>query len=417
MDNEERRAKLKKSAQELNKKFGLGSIKTGDQLKDWDRASFGVPEFDKIVGGGIPYGNFTTIWGGAGAGKSTLACLLASQAQKEGKIVYYIALEQFDPQRASQLGINMDELMVGQFEKAEQSLDSIIKFSKEGLVDVIILDSIHSLSCSGEQADKKGDKSVEADTMALLARKLSQFFRMATDPVKKGNVAVLLIGQTRTSIGFIAMDQLTGGNALKHYCKLIVHCRRGKKSDAPVVPHKEYFKDEETGKERFKTVKDVSGFDCVLKIDKAQITGVSREGTSIHIPYYFESAFELPQSLKDEVEQEEKEIEEQESVSIKEGNPHVTKENIERAVQTSTAIEGVHLKKFTKEEQESLKDSSLHITKESLELAVETSTAIEGVHLKTNSIKKGKPSVCDEILEDSPTPKKRGRGRPKGKKK
>ena len=416
MNNEERRAKLKKSAQELNKKFGIGSIKTGDQLKAWDRASFGVPAFDEIIGGGIPYGNFTTIWGASASGKSTLACLLASQAQKEGKIVYYIALEQFDPQRASQLGINMDELIVGQFEKAEQSLDSIIKFSKEGLVDVIILDSIHSLSCSGEQADKKGDKSVEADTMALLARKLSQFFRMATDPVKKGNVAVLLIGQTRTSIGFIAMDQLTGGNALKHYCKLIIHCRRGKKSDAPVVPHKEYFKDEETGKERFKTVKDVSGFDCVLKIDKAQITGVHREGTEIHIPYYFESAFALPQSLKEEVEQEEKEIKEQENSQpsakdpvpfdmvsyakkyVKEQGTDPYPKDYDHKNAEKGWVEDHKKKNKIDEEKKSIKDSKLNITKESLELAVESSTAIEGVHIKVE-------------------PKKRGRGRPKGKKK
>jgi RecA/RadA recombinase len=45
---------------------------------------------------------------------------------------------------------------------------------------LIILDSIQGLSPHGEQYEGKADKekSVEDDTMALLARKLSQFFRI-----------------------------------------------------------------------------------------------------------------------------------------------------------------------------------------------------------------------------------------------
>ena len=51
---------------------------------------------------------------------------------------------------------------------------------KNKAIDLIIVDSIQGLSPKGEQETKKGiAKSLEDDTMALLARKLSQFFRMS----------------------------------------------------------------------------------------------------------------------------------------------------------------------------------------------------------------------------------------------
>ena len=273
---------LQKCVRDINKEYGIDTIHFGSDEKEWEKIPFGIPKIDDFLGGGISRGHFSVLWGGKGSGKTTACYNLIAEAQKLDKTVYYIDLENsFEPNRAKQFGVDLDKLLIGRFPIAEQSLDSILRFAKKKLVDVIILDSIHSLSPKGEQVDKKGDKSMEADTMALLARKLSQFFRMAVDPIKRANIAVLLIGQVRTSLGFISLDQLTGGHALKHYSVLTVHIRRGQKTDAPKQKYKE------DGKSKTKIV----GFDSVLKITKTQTPGTQPELSQIHVPYFFDTGF------------------------------------------------------------------------------------------------------------------------------
>lgn len=217
-------------------------------------------------------------------GKTTLVYNMIAEAQKKGLTVCLMALEGFDAERAKLFGVDLELLIVARFPKAEQSLDTLIKLSKDKVVDLIIVDSIHSMAPKGELEEGKAgkEKSTEADTMALLARKLSQFFRMATDPVYRGNVAVLLIGQTRTNVGFIAFEQLSGGNALKHSAKLIMHLRRGQKADAPV----ERFKDDEGKRQEI-----IVGFDTCFKLEKVQVPNTAPEGSSANIPFYYEKGF------------------------------------------------------------------------------------------------------------------------------
>lgn len=257
------------------------------------------------------------------SGKSTLAHMLTAQAQKEGKIVYYIALEPYDKDRAKHFGVDLDSLVIGQFPQAEQSLDTIIDFARKKLVDVIILDSIHSLAPKGMQEDKKGTKSVGDDTMALLARKLSDFFKIAIDPIKRAGIACLLIGQTRTNLGgFIAIEALTGGNALHHYSKGIVKIRRGQKANAP--SEKVWTGSlTKSGNKSYET--KLIGFESVMKCDKCQISDMVCEGTELRMSYYFESGFSLPENILKEIEEEEKEIQAQDVEEIKEES-EVTKE-------------------------------------------------------------------------------------------
>jgi len=293
---ESKKDKLAKIMKEINarvqnkdSKETVSNIHFGSAEAKWTKLAFGVPSVDELLGGGIPYGKFTTIWGDAGCGKTTLAYYLTASAQSQGKTVCYIALEAFDPDRAMSFGVDLDTLIVARFPKAEQSLDTIITMAKEKAVDVIILDSIHSLSPASEQTNKDGeDRSTESDTMALLARKLSQFFRMAVGPVYQGNVAVQMSGQTRTSVGFISFDKLSGGNALMHYSKLIVHIRQGQKANAPTEIVKE------DGKRTEKRI----GFETVITVTKNQVTGVKPEGTQIRIPYNYLTGFTVDTDSK-----------------------------------------------------------------------------------------------------------------------
>jgi RecA/RadA recombinase len=304
---EERLAAIKRLARATNTNAGMECVTMADDLPATRRAPFGIPEVDEKIGGGIVHGAFTVLWGDAGSGKTTAAMDLAARAQKDGKLVAWAALERFDKERAVEHGINLDEMPILQFPKAEGVLDTMIEYGRNKLVDVFILDSIHSLSPKGVQENSKGSKSLEDETMGVLARKLSTFFPMAMDPVKRSEIAVLLIGQTRMKIGFVSIEDLTGGNALKHASRLTIHLRHGKGEDAPV--RTEYVQDGD----KKKKVETTIGFNSVWKFDKVQVPGCQPEKTSFGIPFYYESGFFLPAHLREQIAQEEAEIKAQDA--------------------------------------------------------------------------------------------------------
>ncbi len=275
---------VKNLMREGNKKYEGVSMHFGKQEKDWGLASTGIPEIDEFLGGGFPHSKPSIIWGGEATGKSTLMYLVIAQAQREGKVVAYLDIENsFNKERAELFGVDLEELIIGHFKVAEHAMNTIIDLTNNKAVDVIILDSIHSLSPKGEQEEKSGkDKSVENDTMALLARKLAQFFRMASSGIYTSNCAFIMVGQTRTSVGFIAYETLSGGHALKHNSVLTVNIRKGQKADAPT---------KNITKEDGKKEKIIVGFDAVLKIDKSKMSDSATEGTKLHIPFYFDRGF------------------------------------------------------------------------------------------------------------------------------
>ena len=291
---DERKKALYDTIKEINKTTGESIIKLASEEKPKDRISFGVPELDNFTGGAI-CGNFTVIYGGKDVGKTSLAYHQITYAQKQNKICAWIDLEHsFSVERAKDFGIKLDDLiLISGANSAEDAMDIIIKFANRKVVDLVIVDSIQAMSPEGEQRTKTGsEKSTKDDTMALLARKLGQFFRMCATPIYKANMAVVLIGQVRTKgIGsFYTYDGLSGGNALDHWMKLCLYMRIGQKTDAPTEKIVEVFTDPD-GKEHKQSRKEIVGHDTVIKIEKAQISNCSPKGSEIHLPFYWKTGF------------------------------------------------------------------------------------------------------------------------------
>lgn len=288
--NSSKKDALNKLINEINRERGSNTIKFASSEEVPDRISFGDVELDELTGGGIPHKRFSILWGAKSAGKSTLCYNIIAEAQKAGKICAYIDMERtFDGAWATKQGVNLQTLVLGsEYATAENAMDDFIRFTKSKAVDLVILDSIQALSPKGEQESKKGkEKSLEDDTMALLARKLSQFFRISSSSVYTGNVAILLIGQARTNLGgFVAFDSLSGGHALNHWSSMTLHIGRGAKADAPV----------EKVKVDGKTEEKIVGFNAVVKLEKIKISSkigdkTTPEGTNINLPFYYESGF------------------------------------------------------------------------------------------------------------------------------
>lgn len=293
-EQQERREKLNNTLRDLNKKLGKNSIKYANTIEKRERLPFKNKHLTAFTGGGIVKGTYTTIWGSKGCAKSTICLDLIAETQKIGGLCAYVNGERsYDPLWAEKRGVDTEKLVVIDVETIEEGLDTIIKLCREKVVDLIILDSLHGLAPSGElyEGKAKTEKSVSQDTMALRARKLTQFFEMATSFVAESKCAVVLIGQSRMDLGsFVKIETLTGGHALLHNSRLILKLRRGQNADALVKKEKIIVKtlNEEGDKiEKPKIIEIKIGFDLVIRCDKSQISGII-EGQEIHLPFYFE---------------------------------------------------------------------------------------------------------------------------------
>lgn len=288
---EDKMNRLKKIMQEGNKEYGYPILKFAKDELPPTRTKFNVDKIDTLTGG-LPSKRFSIVWGAKGTGKTTLCYLAIAQAQREGKLCLFINQEgTFEGERAKLFGVDLDNLVVaGPFDNAEQAMDLFILSCKEKAADLIVLDSIQAMSPKGEQETKKGKgKSVEEDEMALLARKMSKFLRMSTSGVYKGDVTVLLVGQTRTSLGgFVALDTLSGGHALSHWSTITLKLSRGSKADSPVEKIK--VEDEDHDGKKI-TIEKVVGYQCLIKLEKVKISGSQPEGSETRIPYFYISGF------------------------------------------------------------------------------------------------------------------------------
>lgn len=278
----EKRLKVARAAMgKINLNLDRNVIVMGDDKSlDVERVSFGCEKLNELTNGGLPKKRFSVIYGAEKSGKTTTIYNLIASAQKQGLVCYLIDMEKsYDASWASKQGVDIQNLLVGKgFITAEEVFDSIVKLSREKKIDFIVLDSIHGLSPKGESESKKGvEKSIEEDTMALLARRLSKFFRISAPGIYAGDVTMVLIGQTRMDLGkFIVLETLQAGRALSHWASMVIHVRRGKKANAPRAGGK---KDG-----------DLAGFELVAKIEKSKVG--QDEGRVVSINFLFGEGLE-----------------------------------------------------------------------------------------------------------------------------
>src|SRR3972149_5131124 len=354
----ERRKKLLETMKEFNKEQKDSILDFSNSSEDIEVIPTGITQIDTFLGGGTKKGTFSVIYGGYSVGKSTLVLQQIANAQKEGQICCYIDLEHsFDKLRASSLGINLQELILAEkCNNAEQALEIIRKLCKEKVVDYIAIDSIQAMSPINEQENKGKERQLAEKEIAELARTLGKFFRVVSTDVFNAKASVVLIGQVRIhGIGtFYTRAGLSGGEALKHWAYQTIFMRQGQGTDAPTNDVKVYLLDKDNNL-RYKTEKKKIGFDSVLKLEKTKSSKSVQEHTEVHVPFVYTEGFVNEVSVKEaEIEitgtdEEKAQIRQQLKdkgiiKSIKDCNPNITQENIERSVITSTAIEGVTIK-------------------------------------------------------------------------
>ena len=226
MDENKKRA-LAAALGRIEKQFGKGAVM---RMGDHDRQaipaiSTGSLGLDIALGiGGLPKGRIVEIYGPESSGKTTLTLSVIAEAQKLGATCAFVDAEHaLDPEYASKLGVNVDDLLVSQPDTGEQALEITDMLVRSNAIDVIVIDSVAALVPKAEIEGEMGDMHV-----GLQARLMSQALRKITGNIKNANCLVIFINQIRMKIGvmFGSPETTTGGNALKFYASVRLDIRR-----------------------------------------------------------------------------------------------------------------------------------------------------------------------------------------------
>ncbi len=231
MENEkEKENALVQAIKELNKKYGSNTImKLDDDSKiEVESIPTGCWSLDKVFGcGGLPRGRIVELFGEPGTGKSTLSMFLAAAVQKQkGKVLLVDNEFAFDTNYAKKIGVDVNSLILSQPSTAEESLDIIDEMIRSNSIDLIILDSVASLTPKKELEGEIGDQDV-----ALIARLMSKALRVLTGNIARTKTCMVFINQTRSNIGVYWGNKniSSGGKALKFYSSVRLEIKGGKK--------------------------------------------------------------------------------------------------------------------------------------------------------------------------------------------
>lgn len=160
------------------------------------------------------------------SGKTSIALTAVGNVQKQGGNCFFIDVEQaLDPVYARKLGVNLDELGFAQPSIAEEALQLMADLIVTDQIDLIVLDSVAALMPKTQYEEEVGKQ-----TMALLARIMSQSLPKFTKLCREHDCSVIFINQVRDNVGvmFGAKTTTPGGKALKFYASQRLDIRRVK---------------------------------------------------------------------------------------------------------------------------------------------------------------------------------------------
>jgi DNA repair protein RadA/Sms len=175
----------------------------------------GVSELDRVLGGGLVPGAVVLLAGEPGVGKSTLLLEVAAQAARAGRVLYVTGEESAGQVRlrAERTGAVQGELYLA----AESDLGAIVGHLDELRPDLLIVDSVQTMSTGEADGAPGGVTQTRAVTVAL------------TGLAKERGLPVLLVGHV-TKDGGIA-----GPRVLEHVVDVVLSFEGDKHSTLRMV--------------------------------------------------------------------------------------------------------------------------------------------------------------------------------------
>ena len=187
------------SVRAQNRAERFSEIKNPEYL----RSETGMAELDRVLGGGLVDSSVVLLSGEPGIGKSTLLLQICSQLAKARKVLY-VSGEESKGQlklRAERLGIKGDTLYL----LTETSLESILAECEGMKPEVLIIDSVQTLSSERLTAAPGSISQVRETAMALI------------NYAKTSGAAVFLVGHVNKEGG------ISGPKVLEHMVDAVLY--------------------------------------------------------------------------------------------------------------------------------------------------------------------------------------------------
>lgn len=186
------------------------------------RLSTGLPNVDFMLGGGLPIGRITQVYGDYSCGKTLFALTCVKHAQEQGLACAIVDMEKtVDAGRLKTLGIDISKLTYVRPDTGDDALAITEDLAKAG-VDLIVLDSIAACMprvMMDTDAEEYANKAFIANQAAMFAKWMS---RLQTN-LSRANSILLALNQTRTKIVMYGSPlALPGGKAVGFYTSILI---------------------------------------------------------------------------------------------------------------------------------------------------------------------------------------------------
>ena len=215
---------------QINKAMGAGTILRGsDPSFVVEYLPTGVLPMDVLLQGGLPRGRMVEIYGDYSSLKSYIGLKAIAETQRNGGIAALQDTEHaFDPAWATNLGVDVDALIVGHPPNGEAAIDATEILIRSG-VDLVVWDSVAATLPKSDEEKMAGDKHQPARLAALMSEGLRKL------NTANSRTALLWINQTRMKVGimFGNPEIATGGKALGFYSSMRILMKKAGKVTVP----------------------------------------------------------------------------------------------------------------------------------------------------------------------------------------
>lgn len=220
---EKKNPNLQQVINQINKKFGEGSIALATEFPRIQRISSGSLLLDMALGGGVPVGRIGELFGDEQSGKTWTSLLIATEFIKKGIKVFFIDAEgTLDVNLLGHFGFDMSMFSIVRANSGEDYCTIMLEIIAADEPSLIILDSIPALVPMSEvekdfeQLRVAGNSGLITKLMRLIQNELN--IKSKNKGEEYVDTTVILINQIRDKIGIVYGDpyQTPGGKALKH---------------------------------------------------------------------------------------------------------------------------------------------------------------------------------------------------------
>jgi recombination protein RecA len=233
--------------------------------------------------GGTALGKIVEIFGAESSGKSTIMLHQIAEYQKafpDRKVALFDYEHSFDPRYATNLGVDVDKLLIYQPDNMESGYDMILGMIEKDLVSCVVVDS---QTAAPPKAVVDGEMS--DSTIALQARINSKFCLKVKGQLSIHGATLFFVSQTRDAVGSMGETTITtGGKAIKFYADIRWKLwKTAKKDDELNITTIDVIKSK-VGVAFGQAVVNIlwgKGFDTVMEIlDYAENFGIIKRGGS-----------------------------------------------------------------------------------------------------------------------------------------